>query len=87
VPESQDDSVALEPLSPELVLVSPPEVARIARRLPPPPFPPPVAQPPVREAGRWRSAVPERAEVAVLWLGAAFLTLIPFVLVTLAGGR
>jgi hypothetical protein len=62
------------PLSPELVLVSPPEVARMARiLLPPDPAARPVAiQAPARRAGQ-----PGAVELAAVWLFCLAMTLGP----------
>jgi hypothetical protein len=60
-----------EPLSPELVLVSPPEVARLARSR----LSIPAARPAVRTLRE-----PGRAELAALWLFCLAMTLGPIVL-------
>ena len=71
------------PLSPELVLVSPPEVARLARSLlsPPPPAAARAAESSEREFGA--------AELTAVWLFSVAMTLGPlllFVLVRLGQG-
>jgi hypothetical protein len=73
---------SLGPLSPELVLVSPPEVARLARnQLPLAPAPRPVAiEAPLRvgELGR--------VELAAVWLFCLAMTLGPMLFLLAASG-
>jgi hypothetical protein len=63
---------APDPVSPELVLVSPPEVARIARLLLPEPPPSPATAPPRVEA-----AGPRPGELAVAYLVSFVATIGP----------
>jgi hypothetical protein len=66
-----------EPVSPELVLVSPPEVARIARLLLHEPSGPAAAPPRAEAAG------PQTVVLASAWLFCLLVTLGPFVLTIL----
>lgn len=80
------DSFLEDPVSPELVLVSPPEVARIARarlrELPRPPL-----QAPARPQNARRASV-RSLELVAVYLFCLFITLGPlaFALVTIRGG-
>lgn len=69
-------SVLAEPISPELVLVSPPEVARLARaqlnELPLPPIPPAV-----------RIAQPRALELLAVYAFCLVITLVPLFLIVL----
>lgn len=72
-----DVSVLAEPISPELVLVSPPEVARLARaqlnELPLPPIPVAV-----------RVAQPRALELLAVYAFCLAITLVPLFLIVLA---
>lgn len=72
-----DVSALAEPISPELVLVSPPEVARLARaRLADPPLPEP--------AIAVRVAQPRALELLVVYAFCLLITLGPLGLIVLA---
>ena len=80
-----DAAVALpaltEPLSPELVLVSPPEIARLARiHLPAP------AARPVAIAARPRVGEPGAVELAAVWTFCLAMTLGPVVFLLALNG-
>ena len=74
------DSLLSEVLSPELVLVSPPEVARFARSLL---SVPPLRPLPAYTAGR-RNMEPGQAELAMVWLICTAMTLGPLLFILVA---
>jgi hypothetical protein len=65
------------PLSPELVLVSPPEVARMARILLP-------LEPAARPVAIQSTAGPGRVELAAVWLSCLAMTLGPLLFILAA---
>jgi hypothetical protein len=71
------------PLSPELVLVSPPEIARMARILLPAS---PAARPVVIEAPAIQVGQPGAVELAAVWLFCLAMTLGPVVFLLAANG-
>jgi hypothetical protein len=71
------------PLSPELVLVSPPDVARMARSLLPSV---PATKPPAIEARSNRVGQPGAIELAAVWLFCLAMTLGPVVFLLAANG-
>ena len=73
------DALLSEVISPELVLVSPPEVARFARSLlSAPPLRPLPAHAPVR-----RDMQPGQAELAMVWVICTAMTLGPLLFILL----
>jgi hypothetical protein len=74
------DALLSEVLSPELVLVSPPEVARFARSL--------LSAPPLRPLPTYTSArrdmQPGQAELAMVWIICTAMTLGPLLFILLA---
>ena len=74
------DALLSEVLSPELVLVSPPEVARFARSLL---SAPPLRPLPVHTPAR-RNMEPGQAELAMVWIICTAMTLGPLLFVLLA---
>jgi hypothetical protein len=74
------DALLSEVISPELVLVSPPEVARFARSLlSAPPLRPLPAHTPAR-----RDMQPGQAELAMVWVICTAMTLGPLLFILLA---
>jgi hypothetical protein len=71
------------PLSPELVLVSPPEIARMARVLLPSA---PIARPRAIEARSNRAGQPGAVELAAVWLFCLAMTLGPVLFLLAANG-
>jgi hypothetical protein len=71
------------PLSPELVLVSPPEIARMARILLPPAS---AARPPAIQAPTRRVGEPGTVELAAVWLFCLAMTLGPVLFLIAANG-
>ena len=71
------------PLTPELVLVSPPEVARMARILLPSD---PAARPAAIQAPPSRAGQPGAVELAAVWLFCLAMTLGPVLLLVAASG-
>ncbi len=69
------------PLSPELVLVSPPEVARMARGLLPPP---PAARPVPASPPAILQASPGRIELTAVWLVCLAMTIGPLLFILTA---
>jgi hypothetical protein len=70
------DPLLSGPLSPELVLVSPPEVARLARSLL---SPPPTVRPAPARAPAVLEASPGAIELAAVWLLCLVMTIGPLV--------
>jgi hypothetical protein len=71
------------PLTPELVLVSPPEIARMARILLPPG---PAARPTAIQAPTNRPGQPGAIELAAVWLFCLAMTLGPVLFLLAASG-
>jgi hypothetical protein len=71
------------PLSPELVLVSPPEIARMARILLPSA---PAARPQAIEARSNQAGQPGAVELAAVWLFCLAMTLGPVLFLLAANG-
>jgi hypothetical protein len=71
------------PISPELVLVSPPEAARLARSLLPSA---PATKPPALEARSNRVGQPGAVELAAVWLFCLAMTLGPVLFLLAANG-